>query len=160
MSKLGTILTVGQSCRPECRKEEVILTVRTANVMNRFVILVVAAALIGSACAAPRSRGRAVPQAQPTPERATFAVVIVVSGSPGTSFEGSYGELGATKPVTGTVPTRLTFQTAGGFSVALQKRDRPGQLSMQVIVGGRVVSETSTSKEYGVVTYVHRPAGQ
>ncbi len=128
--------------------------------MNRFVILVVAAALLGSACAAPRSRGRAVPQAQPTPERATFAVVIVVSGTPGLKFEGSYGELGATKPVTGTAPTQLTFQTAGGFSVSLQKRDRPGQLSMKVVVGGRVVSETSTSKEYGVVTYVQRSAGQ
>jgi hypothetical protein len=128
--------------------------------MNRFVILVVAAALLGSACAAPRSRGRAVPQAQPTPERATFAVVIVVSGTPGLKFDGSYGELGATKPVTGTAPTQLSFQTAGGFSVSLQKRDRPGQLSMKVVVGGRVVSETSTSKEYGVVTYVHRSAGQ
>ena len=128
--------------------------------MNRFVILVVAAALVGSACAGPRSRGRAVPQAQPTPERATFAVVVVVSGTSGLKFEGSYGELGATKQVTGTAPTQLSFQTAGGFSVSLQKRDRPGQLNMKVVVGGRVVSEASTSKEYGVVTYVHRPAGQ
>lgn len=129
--------------------------------MHRLIILVVAAALIGSACAAgPTSRRRQVPQAQPTPERATFAVVVVVSGSPGLNFEGSFGELGATKPVTGRVPTQLSFQTVGGFSVALQKRGRPGQLSMKVVVGGRVVNEASTSKEYGVVTYVHRPAGQ
>ncbi len=136
------------------------LTVRTAHAMLRLTILVVVAVLIGSACAGPRSRGRTVPQAQPTPERATFAVVVVVSGSPGLNFEGSYGELGATKPVTGRVPTQLSFQTVGGFSVALQKRGRPGQLSMKVVVGGRVVNEASTSKEYGVVTYVHRPAGQ
>ncbi|MBI3998207.1 MAG: hypothetical protein HY355_04170, partial [Armatimonadetes bacterium] len=105
-------------------------------------------------------RRRAEPGAAPTPSLPAQNVVIEVFGTPGLRFEGSMGELGATKSVTGTVPTRLTFQTRVGFSIVLQKRTPEGELGIKVTVGDKVVNQASTKKEYGLVTYTHQPPGR
>jgi len=39
-----------------------------------------------------------------------------------------------TQPVTGTVPTKLSLNSAIGFTVALQKRTRDGELGIKVAV--------------------------
>ncbi|MGQ0550579.1 MAG: hypothetical protein ACT4PY_13025 [Armatimonadota bacterium] len=83
-------------------------------------------------------------------------MTIEVFGTPGLQFEGSYGALGETQPVAGTVPTRLTLRSAIGFSVALQKRTKDGELGIKVIVGDRVVNQSSTKKVLGLVAYTHR----
>jgi hypothetical protein len=86
--------------------------------------------------------------------------VIEVFGTQGLRFEGSYGELGQSKPIAGDVPRTLTFRTGVGFSVALQKRTRAGELGLRVMVDGKVASQSTTTKEYGVVTYTHRLPGK
>jgi hypothetical protein len=81
--------------------------------------------------------------------------VIEIFGTSGTRFGGTYGELGASQSVEGTVPTRLAFEYRGAFSIALQKRVPAGELGMQVTVNGKPVERVKTTKSFGVVTYKH-----
>ncbi len=134
------------------------VVVRMPVVRLACVLLLVVA--LTSGCRATSSRGRGGPQAPVPAATPTAAVVIEVFGTEGLRFEGSYGELGDTKPVSGTVPARLTFKTGVGFSVALQKRTPQGELGIKITVEGKVVSEAKTVKEYGVVTYTHRLPGK
>ena len=134
------------------------VVVRMPVVRLACVLLLVVA--LTSGCGSTSSRRRGGSQAPVALATPTADVVIEVLGTEGLRFEGSYGELGDTKPVSGTVPARLTFKTGIGFSVALQKRTPRGELAMKVTVEGRVVSETKTVKEYGVVTYTHRLPGK
>ncbi len=138
--------------------------VRNRLAVNRvaFALLLIVIALVGSGCRGstrqerPRlGPGRVVPLATPA---ATIPVVIEVSGTEGTRFGGAYGEFGGQQSMEGTVPTRLTFKTAAGFSVTLQKRGREGELGMTVTVDGKQVSSSKTIKPFGVVTYTYRVA--
>ncbi|MBI3997870.1 MAG: hypothetical protein HY355_02475, partial [Armatimonadetes bacterium] len=67
--------------------------------MGRIILLIAAVALAASACQSPSFRRRAEPGAAPTPSLPAQNVVIEVFGTPGLRFEGSMGELGATKTV-------------------------------------------------------------
>lgn len=124
--------------------------------MARTAVLLLAVVLLASGCQGPIARNRREgrrPVALATP---SSAVVIEVFGTQGLRFEGSYGEFGQSTAVAGEVPRTLTFRTGLGFSVALQKRTQAGELGLRVIVDGKVVSQSATTKAYGVVTYVHR----
>ena len=129
----------------------------TRTVILRLTVLLLALALLGSGCRSSIGRGRPDqgPQ-QGTVPVARTPVTIEVFGTPGLQFEGSYGALGETQPVAGTVPTKLTLQSSVGFTVALQKRARDGELGIKIIVDGRVVSQSSTKKVLGLVAYTHR----
>ncbi len=138
--------------------------VRTRLAVNRaaFPLLLIAIAIAGSGCRGSTRQerpgsapGRVVPLANPA---ATIPVVIEVSGTEGTRFGGAYGEFGGQQSMEGAVPARLTFKTAAGFSVTLQKRGREGELGMTVIVDGKQVSSSRTIKPFGVVTYTYRVA--
>ena len=124
--------------------------------MRRLLLVLVTVTLLTSACGGPASRtrrSRLVPVASPTP---ASSVTIEIVGTPGLKFTGSYGELGATQSVSGTVPARVSFKMAIGFTVALQKRVAEGELGMTVTVDGRVVNQSKTVKAYGVLAYTHR----
>ncbi len=120
-----------------------------------IVITLVGSGCRGSARPAGRRPGRVVSLATPA---ATIPVVIEVSGTSGVRFGGAYGEFGGQQSMEGTVPTRLTFKTARGFSVTLQKRGRAGELGMMVTVDGKQVSSSKTVRPFGVVTYTYRIA--
>jgi len=133
---------------------------RTRMRMARSGVLLLAVILLTSACQSPMVRSRrqgTQPVAVATP---SSAVVIEVVGTQGLRFEGSYGELGQPKPLAGDVPRTLTFRTGVGFSVAFQKRTQPGELGIKVMVDGKTVHESTTTKEHGVVTYTHRLPGK
>ncbi len=132
-----------------------VFTTRTA--VFRLAVMLCALTLLGSGCQGQIGRRRQDPGAQQgTAPVATTPVTIEVFGTPGLQFEGSYGALGETQPVAGTVPTRLTLRSSIGFTVALQKRARDGELGIKIIVDGRVVSQSSTKKVLGLVAYTHR----
>lgn len=132
-------------------------TTRTA--VLRLTILLLALVVLGSGCGGPIGRRRPDPAPQQgTAPVATTPVTIEVFGTPGLRFEGSYGALGETQPVAGTVPTRLTLRSSIGFTVALQKAARDGELGIKVIVDGRIVKQSSTRKVLGLVAYTHRSA--
>ncbi len=124
----------------------------------RIAVLLVALAVLGSACGGPIGRQRPDPARPPAVPVATTPVTIEVFGTPGLQFEGSYGALGETQPVSGTVPTKLTLKSVVGFTVALQKRAKDGELGIKVIMDGRIVNQSSTKKVLGLVTYTHRSA--
>lgn len=98
----------------------------------------------------------ATPQPRATP---SASIIVEVFGTPGTRFGAVLSELGTEpKTVEGTVPTRLTLETGGGFRVALQKRGADSsELGMIVTVNGRQVNKSATKREFGVVTFTHRP---
>jgi hypothetical protein len=133
-------------------------------------ILILAATLAAAGCGGGAQRGqtsrpvlRGVDAATPQPRPTASALIIVeVFGTSGTRFGGVLNELGREpKNVEGTVPTRLTLQTGAGFRVALQKRaGDSGELGMTVTVNGRQVSRSATKREFGVVTFTHRPGAR
>ncbi len=131
--------------------------------MRRIALLVVLVGVIAAtaSCRAPGRRGGSIEPLIPQPSpRPAVPVVIEVYGTSGLRFEGSYGELGESKRVTGVVPSRLAFNTVQAFSVTMQKRMDKGELGIQVMVGDRVVHRSSTTREFGLVTYTHRVPSQ
>ena len=133
---------------------------RTRLRMARAGVLLLAVVLLASACQNPIVRSRRS-SAQPAPlATPSSAVVIEITGTRGLRFEGSYGELGAPKQLAGDVPRTLTFRTGVGFSAAFQKRTTQGELGIKIMVDGKTVHESTTTKDYGVVTYTHRLPGK
>jgi hypothetical protein len=133
---------------------------RTRLRMARSGALLLAVVLLASACQNPIVRTRrstAPPRPLATP---SSAVVIEVVGTEGLHFEGSYGELGSPKPLSGDVPRTLTFRTGVGFSVAFQKRTTQGELGLKVMVDGKTLHQSTTTKDYGVVTFTYRLPGK
>lgn len=125
-----------------------------------LVVLVVVIAATAS-CRAPGRRGGSIEPLIPQPSpRPAMPVVVEVFGTAGLKFEGSYGELGESKRAGGAVPTRIAFQTVSGFSVTLQKTTDKGELGIQVTVAGKPVHRSSTTREFGLVTYTHRVPSQ
>lgn len=131
--------------------------------MRCIVLLVVLVGVIAAtaSCRAPGRRGGSIEPLIPQPSpRPAMPVVIEVFGTSGLRFEGSYGELGESKRAGGAVPARIAFQTVAGFSVTLQKRTDAGELGIQVTVAGKPVHRSSTTREFGLVTYTHRAPSQ
>lgn len=132
---------------------------RNGLIMRHIVLLLVLAGVIAAtvSCRAPGQRRSNIEPLIPQPSpRPAVPVVVEVFGTAGTKFEGSYGELGEAKRAGGAVPARIAFETVEGFSVTLQKRTDAGELGIQVTVGGRQVHRSSTTREFGLVTYTHR----
>ena len=81
---------------------------------------------------------------------------IKLSGSPGLKYSGSYmvvtaGGNSTSKTVDGSVPDQ--FNVSGTLvSTTFQKQGESGNLRVEIIKGGNVVSESETSAAYGVVS--------
>jgi hypothetical protein len=138
---------------------------RTVTLRILILAVTLAAAGCGGAQRGQTSRPalRGLDAATPQPRPTVSALIIVeVFGTSGTRFGGVLNELGREpKNVEGTVPARLTLQTGAGFRVALQKRAGDnGELGMTVTVNGRQVSRSATKREFGVVTFTHRPGAR
>jgi hypothetical protein len=83
-------------------------------------------------------------------------VTIVVDGTPGLTFEGSYGTPSNTVPVKGSVPAQYAVTTSVAVVVSLAKSGADGELSVRVLVGGHEVQRRATSAPYGSVILLHR----
>lgn len=81
---------------------------------------------------------------------------IKVSGTSNAGFSGSYMTTtidgkSVSKSVEGNLP--ITYKVEGNMvSVVFQKKDKEGNLKVEIFKDGKVVSEGETSAEYGVVT--------
>jgi hypothetical protein len=126
-----------------------------------MLVVLVGVIAATASCRAPSRRGGSIEPLIPQPSpRPAMPVVVEVFGTAGLQFEGSYVELGESKRAGGAVPARIALQTTEGFSVTLQKRTDAGELGIQVTVGGRQVHRSSTTREFGLVTYTHRVPSQ
>ena len=82
------------------------------------------------------------------PER---TVVIFVEGTPGLTFEGSYGTPAATTPVHGVVPAQYTIKTQVAVAASFTKAVSEGELVVRVLVDGQEVARQSTTAPFGSV---------
>jgi hypothetical protein len=127
-------------------------------VVGAQVTILMAVAILVSSCGGVRTRtlGQPGPPVPIATSAVTSPIVIEVFGTQGIPFGGSYGDLGESKTVEGTIPARLAFNSVSAFAVALQKRGKDGELGIRVIVEGSEVKRVSTTKPFGVVVYQHR----
>lgn len=93
----------------------------------------------------------------------TETVTIRVTGTPGSAFSGSYGNLDSTRSVDGVTPAEFEVEIETGFltfdsvSAVMQKTDfGSAELRVEMVVDGEVVKDESTTAEFGVaqVNYV------
>jgi hypothetical protein len=82
------------------------------------------------------------------PER---IVVISVEGTPGLSFEGSYGTPATTTPVRGVVPAQYTIKTQVAVAASFAKTTSEGELVVRVLVDGQEVARRSTTAPFGSI---------
>lgn len=112
------------------------------------------------AIAGVASSSATAPAASTTPVSAKVKVPtwqIVVSGTPGLKFSGSYGITSLTgnakqKSVDGTVPTHYDLPSGTVVSVVFQKRTTQGTLTVKILHHGKVVGHSSTTAQYGAVS--------
>lgn len=78
-------------------------------------------------------------------------VTILVEGTPGMPFAGSYGTAQATQSVRGTVPATYTVRSAVGVAATFSKEVEQGQLVVRLIVDGREVFRRATTLPFGTI---------
>jgi hypothetical protein len=79
-------------------------------------------------------------------------VTILVEGTPGLPFAGSYGTAQGTQSVRGSVPATYTVQSAVGVAATFSKETEQGELVVRLLVEGREVFRRSTSLPFGTIT--------
>lgn len=79
-------------------------------------------------------------------------VILVIDGTAGLPFEGSYGTPAKTTAVRGAVPTQFTVKTAVGVVGTFTKSAADGELVVRVMVDGQEVQRRATSAPFGTVT--------
>ena len=114
------------------------------------------AALAGAVAAAVGCLGLAPPPETPPGRFVERAITIVVDGTPGLAFEGSYGSPGQTTSARGTVPAQFTLRTSTAVVVSLAKSAPDGDLVVRILVNGAEVQTRSTSAPFGSVILMHR----
>ena len=114
-------------------------------------LLIVATALVSGGClmVAPR------PDLPPNRfiER---AVTISLEGTPGLSFEGSYGTTTGSTSARGTVPAQYTVKTSIAVIAAFTKSTEDGELIIRVLVDGKETQSQSTTKPFGTLIVQQR----
>lgn len=108
------------------------------------LLLVIALASSGCLWVAPRPEVRPGAFAERT-------VVLVVEGTPGLAFEGSYGTPGQSTSARGTTPTQFVMKTRVAVAATFTKAAAEGELVVRVIVDDQEVMRRSTSAPFGTI---------
>lgn len=116
-----------------------------AHLSLAVLLLLVASGCLGSFAPPPVRPGMVREQ----------TVIILVEGTAGLPFSGSYGTPTATSSVQDTVPTRYTVKTAVGVAATFTKADEQGDLVVRILVEDREVLRRATSAPYGTITVFH-----
>lgn len=116
-----------------------------AHLSLAVLLLLVASGCLGSFAPPPVRPGTVREQ----------TVTIVVEGTPGLAFTGSYGTPSATSSAQGTVPARYTVKTAVGVAATFTKAGEQGDLVVRILVEDREVLRRATSAPYGTITVFH-----
>lgn len=83
-------------------------------------------------------------------------VTILVEGTPGLPFTGSYGTPTATSSVQGMVPARYTVTTAVAVAATFTKAEEQGDLVVRIFVEDREVLRRAASGPYATVTVAYQ----
>jgi hypothetical protein len=91
-------------------------------------------------------------------------VVARASGTEGIKFFGNVGTLDEDRAVEGTVPASYPIKgfdtserSTDTVTMVAQKYGRQGKLTCQIVVGGEVVKQASTTANYGTCTVTWSP---
>lgn len=107
-------------------------------------LLVVALVSGGCLWVAPRPEVRPGAFAERT-------VVLLVEGTPGLAFEGSYGTPAQSTSARGTVPAQFVMKTRVGVAATFTKAAAEGELVVRVLVDDQEVLRRSTSAPFGTI---------
>src|SRR3972149_7358281 len=109
-------------------------------------LLTLAALAAGCSRSAPTSAPAQRPRPAEGPAR---QVEIQVQGTAGVRFEGSLGEPGAIRTITGTVPAQFRLQVRENVYVRGQKAAREGKIVVRVRRDGREGASPSPGQPFG-----------
>lgn len=112
------------------------------------VLLYIAAALL--VCGAMAACGPSTPQRSANSAGAT----LIFGGTPGTTFTGAVGTLGASETIQGRVPESRTLSGSGPFTAVIQKKQGENNLTLIVTIRCNDGRERSgqTTASFGVVS--------
>jgi hypothetical protein len=96
-----------------------------------------------------------VPEHQDRPP-APVHVVVEISGTPGTKFEGSLGTPQSARSISGRIPAEYEAETAVAVAVSATKTDEDGELTVRVLKDGREVASRTTTAPFGTVLLVYQ----
>jgi hypothetical protein len=77
--------------------------------------------------------------------------VVALDGTPGVTFEGSYGTPLQTTAARGTVPARYTVKTAVAVVASFSMTGGDGELIVRLLVDGQEVQRRSTTVPFRTV---------
>ena len=102
--------------------------------------------------------------ASEAPDEDTKTVTVRITGSSGLSFGANYGNLDSSRSVEGVTPTDYeatvrTARSSGDYvsATAWKTTGDSSELKVQILDNGRVVRETSTTKDYGATGVRYNP---
>ncbi len=86
-------------------------------------------------------------------------VILLVEGTPGLAFEGSYGTPSKSTTARGVVPAQFIVKTSVGVVATFSKSGEEGELTVRILVDGQEAQRRSTSAPLGtvVVTQIFSP---
>lgn len=108
-------------------------------------------AAVGAGCL-----GLAPPPETPPGRFVERAITIVVEGTPGLAFEGSYGTPLQTIAARGIVPAQYAITTSTAVVASFTKSTADGELTVRILVNGRELQRRATSAPFGTVLVTHR----
>ncbi|MBI3975588.1 MAG: hypothetical protein HY334_04275 [Armatimonadetes bacterium] len=83
-------------------------------------------------------------------------VTILVEGTPGLAFTGSYGTPLSTVSTRGTVPARYTVKTAAAVAATFVKEQEEGELILRLLADGQEVMRRTTRAPFGTVVVAYQ----
>jgi hypothetical protein len=78
-------------------------------------------------------------------------VVLSIEGTPGLTFEGSYGTPAQTHTARGVVPAEYTLTTSVAVIGSFTKGRADGELIVRILVDGQELQRRSTTQPFGSV---------
>lgn len=114
------------------------------------------AGLAVAAVASAGCLGLAPPPETPPGRFVERTVTIVVDGTPGLAFEGSYGTPNQSASARGTVPAQYTLKTSVAVVASFAKSTEDGDLVVRILVNDREVQRRATSAPFGSIILTHR----
>lgn len=122
------------------------------------------AALVAGGYLAVTSLGDGMMGEDPAVESVSGALILRVSGTPGTSYSGTYTAVGGTNNATGVVTaTPKDYELPGGVagvnvvSVDLQRQGTTGELKAEILEDGQVVQTAQTTATNPAVSLTYSP---
>ncbi|MGH2453347.1 MAG: hypothetical protein ACRDF5_06245 [bacterium] len=113
--------------------------------------LITASLLLATGCL-----GSFAPPPTPPQMGRERTVTILVEGTPGLAFTGSYGTPLSTVSARGTVPAQYTVTTAVAVAATFVKDTDAGDLVVRLLADGQEIMRRRTSQPFGTVVLAYQ----